>query len=167
MKNVYLIGFMGTGKTTVGKLIAKALNKVFLEMDEEIEREQAMPISEIFSRFGEAHFRKLEGQLLARISQRQDLVVSCGGGLACDQENLNTLKATGFVICLEASSRTIYERVRSSTHRPLLQVKEPQHAIEELLKKRQGCYRQADFTIDTEASTPEQVVAEAIKVINA
>ena len=104
MKNIYLVGFMGTGKTIVGKILAKKLAKEFIEMDTVIEEKEGSEIVDIFAKQGQAYFRSLEKELLGELSKREDVVISCGGGLVCDQGNLKVLKETGGSICFEGIS---------------------------------------------------------------
>ncbi|MCM8756435.1 MAG: shikimate kinase, partial [Candidatus Omnitrophica bacterium] len=143
MSNIYLVGFMGTGKTTVGKLLSQRLKKQFIEMDEFIEQREKMSIPEIFSQRGEGYFRKVEKDTLKDIANKKDCVVSCGGGVVIDNENMEILKRTGLVICLCADSKTIYERTAKDKNRPLLNVDNPQKRIEELLKIREPFYRKS------------------------
>jgi shikimate kinase len=166
MKNIYLVGFMGTGKTTVGKILAKKLNKEFIEMDEVIEEREGKKIVDIFAQEGEFYFRYLEKQLLKELAEKNDLIISCGGGLICDEENLKILKETGIVFNLVASPLTIYERTKKHTHRPLLNVSSPLKRIEELLEKRRPYYEKAHFSVDTEKFSAEEVAEEIIKIIN-
>ena len=113
MKNIYLVGFMGTGKTVVGEILAKKLAKDFVEMDAFIEAKEGSEVVDIFAKKGEAYFRELEKELLKELSVKKDLVISCGGGLICDSENLNQLKETGVVFALQASVSTIYRRTKN------------------------------------------------------
>lgn len=165
MKNIYLVGFMGTGKTVVGKLLAKKLNKKFVEMDEMIEQKEHKKITEIFSGKGEAHFRELEKDLLREISQKSDLIVSCGGGLICNQENARRLLSTGRVFNLTASAATIYERIKKHTSRPLLNVADPLTEIEQLLSRRHKYYAQAHYTVESEKKEPAAVADEIIQLL--
>jgi shikimate kinase len=166
MKNIYLVGFMGTGKTSVGKILAEKLKKEFVEMDAIIEQKEGNDIPEIFAQKGERHFRNLERKLLEELAARRDLVVSCGGGLVCDQENLDTLKASGTVFSLSASIPVIYERISQSTHRPLLNVENPLQKIESLLRQRLPYYQKAGHLIDTDEYTPSEIADKIIAIIN-
>jgi len=166
MDNVYLVGFMGSGKTTVGKILAEKINKAFVEMDEIIEADEGKPITDIFTQEGEERFRRLESKLLRDLSVRKDLVVSCGGGLICNDENLRILKDTGKVFFLRASAMVVYNRTKQHAHRPLLNVDNPLGAIEELLKKRNSFYAQAHYTIDTDNISADEVVDNIIEILN-
>ena len=166
MENIYLVGFMGTGKTAVGKILAKKLGKEFVEMDALIEEKQGSKIVDIFTKQGEAYFRSLEKTLLGSLSEREDLVISCGGGLICDQENLKLLKETGVVFALTASVSTIYQRTKEHSHRPILNVADPQEKIKQLLKERAPCYAQAQHSIDTDGLCPEEIADKIIAILN-
>jgi len=166
MQNIYLVGFMGTGKTAVGKILAKELSKEFVEMDALIEEKEGSEIVDIFANKGEAYFRSLEKALLGELSRREDLVISCGGGLVCDQENLKLLKETGVVFALRASVSTIYQRTKEHTHRPILNVDDPRGKIEQLLAKRAPYYAQAQHSIDTDNLSPEEIADKIITILN-
>jgi len=166
MKNIYLVGFMGTGKTAVGEILAKRLAKKFIEMDAVIEEKQGFKIADIFAKEGEAYFRNLEKTLLGELSKREGLVISCGGGLICDQENLKLLKETGVVFALKASVSTIYQRTKDHAHRPILNVGNPQEKIKQLLKERAPYYAQAQHSIDTDNLSPEEIVDKIVAILN-
>jgi len=166
MENIYLVGFMGTGKTVVGKILAKELSKEFVEMDACIEEREGSKIVDIFANKGESYFRGLEKIMLDELSQREDLVVSCGGGLICDSDNLKQLKATGAVFALRALVSTIYQRTKDHSHRPILNVDNPQERIEQLLKKRVAYYMQADHSIDTDGFSPKEIADKIIAILN-
>jgi shikimate kinase len=166
VKNIYLVGFMGTGKTTVGKILAAKLKRQFIEMDEAIEKEEACSITEIFATKGEPYFRKLESDLLKKLSTETDLIVSCGGGLICNKENLKILTETGTVFNLAASAKIIYERTKKYSHRPLLNVANPVLKIDELIKIRNQYYNKAHHTIDTTEINPDEVAEKIIDELN-
>ena len=166
MQNIYLVGFMGTGKTTVGKILAKSLGKEFVEMDAVIEVREGSEVVDIFAKKGEVYFRKLEKELFKKLSVKKDLVISCGGGLICDEENLRRLKETGTVFCLKASALTVHQRIKEHTHRPILNVEDPQKKIEELLKERAPYYIQAQHLIDTDNFSPEEIADKIIAILN-
>lgn len=149
--NLALIGFMGTGKTTVGHLLAEVLNFEFVDTDHLIEKNTGKSIRDIFAQDGEAVFRKLEQQLIAELTRRQKLVISCGGGLAANTDNLASLKTHALVVCLWASPEKIWQRVRHQHNRPLLDDPDPQAKIRELLAAREPFYRQADVIVNTDS----------------
>ncbi len=165
MKNVYLVGFMGTGKTVVGKLLADELGREFIEMDALIEKEQKKSISRIFAEEGEAYFRGLEHKLLKNLSLKSDLIVSCGGGLVCNPANLALLKKSGVLICLSASAEEISQRTKKHTSRPLLNVNNRIEKIKELLEKRKSCYDQADYKVDTDKLQPGEVASKIEEIL--
>ncbi|ACI21496.1 MULTISPECIES: shikimate kinase [Thermodesulfovibrio] len=163
MKNIVLIGFMGTGKTSVGKLVAKKLGFDFVDVDEVIEKATGMEISEIFSKFGESRFRDIEEEMIKLITPKKRQVIATGGGVVLRDENMKRLKKDGVIFCLRASENVIFERLKQTTNRPLLQVENPEERIKELLQKRMPLYEKADFCIDTEGLTPEEVAEKIIK----
>ncbi len=156
---------MGTGKTSVGKLLAKNKKWQFLDLDELIELREKRSISDIFSQDGEPYFRKLEKRALKQVSQEKKFVVACGGGIVLDKENIKIMKATGKVICLTALPDVILSRTCGYAHRPLLNVTDPKKQIELLLKLRAPFYAQADKTIDTSKIPVKKVVEKITRII--
>jgi len=165
MHNIYLIGFMGTGKSFVGRIVANELGAQFMEMDEELERRAGKKISDIFKDEGEAHFRLMERTLLEELSRKDGYVVSCGGGAACNDYNMALIKTSGLSFNLQSSAEKIYERTKKNTDRPLLQVADPLAKIKELLAKREPFYNQADHHIRSEEETPDQVAQAILKIV--
>ena len=164
-KNIVLAGFMGTGKTFTGRALANRLGTKFIDTDTLIEKEAGITIPEIFKKFGEPHFRKLEREIVKRVSEENGAVIAVGGGAIVDPDNLADLKKKGIIICLTASPDLILSRVERNSDRPLLQVEDRIGKITELLEKRAPYYEQADFTIDTDGKTPEQVADEILKTV--
>jgi shikimate kinase len=164
--NIYLTGFMGTGKSEVGRLLAAAKRWTFVDLDERIEEEEGASIPEIFRDKGEAYFRTRERSALAAVAAATDTVVSCGGGIVIDPANRRLMKDTGSVICLSARAEVILERTRTFCHRPLLNVPDPRAKIEALLKERQPFYAQADSTIDTSDLSPAQVCGTILEFLS-
>lgn len=162
-KNIVLIGFMGTGKTTVGKILAKKLGMSFVDVDELIEKTAGLKISEVFARFGEAYFRDIETEIIKSITKNFSQVIATGGGAVLRDENLNALKSNGVVFCLTASEELIFDRIKDNNERPLLQVENPKEKIRELLAKRMPRYMMADFIINTDGLTQEEVSEKIIK----
>jgi shikimate kinase len=166
MRNISLVGFMGTGKTTVGRILARRLGYRFVDVDDEIEREQCVAISHIFSEFGEPHFRHLEHDMIKRLSDMTGLVISAGGGAVINPENIDNMKAGGPMVCLAAGPDEILSRVEGSTHRPLLQVQDPRGRIQELLNARAAFYARADVTVDTDGLAPEEVADKVMEAVD-
>jgi shikimate kinase len=162
IQNLALIGFMGTGKTTVGRLLAEQLHFTFLDTDEQIEANSGKQITEIFAQQGEPVFRELERQLVEQLAHRTQTVISTGGGLPVNPANLASLKSHSLVVCLWASPERIYERVRNQEHRPLLRDPDPLAKIRALLAAREPFYRQADVLINTELRSLREVVQQVI-----
>ena len=148
--NLALIGFMGTGKTSVGRLVADNLGFEFLDTDELIQSHTGRTIADIFAKDGEPAFRALDKQVIQEISTRAKTVIATGGGLPTNAENLAVLKSFALVVCLWASPEKIWERVRHQSHRPLLHDANPQKKIRELLAVREPFYKQADVLINTD-----------------
>ena|SRR3989338_4063428 len=164
MSNIVLVGFMGTGKSVVGKLLAEKLCREFLELDEIIEKREGVSIKDIFEKKGERYFRRLEKSVVKDASDKKDAIISAGGGAIVDEENFKNLKKSGVIICLEASPGIILRRTRGLATRPLLNVSNPKAKIEELLKKREPYYKKADFRINTDNLTVKQVVEKIIEL---
>ena len=156
---------MGTGKTVVAKILSQRLKREFVEMDEVIEKETGKPIAKIFAEDGEPHFRTLEKKLLRELAQRSDLIVSCGGGLICDEENFKLLKESGAIFNLRARPQTIYQRTKDKDIRPLLNVRDPLEKIKDLLKQRKPFYEKADYSLDTDEDTPEEVADKITQLL--
>ncbi|MDD4012626.1 MAG: shikimate kinase [Candidatus Omnitrophica bacterium] len=166
MKNIILIGFMGTGKTAVAKAIAKSLAMKYVSTDELIEKKEGRTIAEIFSSSGEAYFRMIEKKVVEEISRVPGQVVDTGGGVVLDHDNIENLKKGGTVICLWASPETVYRRTASCRHRPLLNVEDPMRRIRELLEYRTPFYHKADHHIHTDADSIESVARKAEEIAN-
>jgi shikimate kinase len=162
--NIYLVGFMATGKTVVGKALAKKKKWHFLDLDELIELRQKLTISDIFAKEGEPYFRRIEKKVLKEVAAEKKFVVACGGGIVLDTENIRLMKGTGKLICLSADIETILNRSSGFGHRPLLNVKNPKEKIEVLMKLRAPFYAQADVMIDTSKLSIEEVVQKIIKL---
>ncbi len=158
---------MGTGKTTVGKMLAGELNRCFREMDEEIEKLEKRTINDIFAQEGESYFRRKETEVLERLAGQDHLVVSCGGGVIIAEKNRELLKQSGIMICLTAEADIIYQRTKSCKNRPLLNVPDPQRKISELMRARAHLYAQAHYSIDTSKLSIREVVAKIREIIPA
>ena len=162
IQNIALIGFMGTGKSSVGQLVAAQLHFTFLDTDHVIEARAGKTISEIFEQEGEPAFRELEKKIVAELVTRKKTAISTGGGLPANPENLASLKTHSLVVCLWASPEKIWERVRSQTHRPLLNEPDPLAKIRRLLAEREPFYRQADVLLNTEMRSLKDVAQQVI-----
>ncbi|MDD5561055.1 MAG: shikimate kinase [Candidatus Omnitrophica bacterium] len=163
--NIYLVGFMGTGKTSVGCQLAKEKGLNFVDLDELIELKEQRRIVDIFCREGEAYFRKIEKRVLRDVSTQKDFVVACGGGVVLDKDNIKLMKKTGTMICLSASPEEILKRTSANKDRPLLNVDKPKKRIELLLKMRAPYYMQADKIIDTSRFSVKQVAGKISKML--
>lgn len=150
---------MGSGKSTVGRMVARQLGLTFADTDEAVEARTGKRISTIFETEGEAAFRALEKEALAELVGRDDQVIATGGGLVCQPGNLELLKSRSLVVCLWASPETIWERVRHQTHRPLLRVEDPGAEIRRLIEARSGDYRRADVLVNSGLRSLREVAA--------
>jgi shikimate kinase len=157
MHNLVLIGFMGTGKSTVGRLAAHLLHFTFLDTDKVIEARAGKSIPDIFEQEGESAFRAWERRVVEELPRRRNTVIATGGGLPSQPGNLDSLKSHALVVCLWASPETIYAHVRDHTHRPLLRDPDPMARIRELLAAREPFYRQADVLVNTEQRSIREV----------
>jgi shikimate kinase len=148
--NVYLVGPMGVGKTTIGRQLARQLRKDFIDCDAEIEKRTGADIPLIFELEGEEGFRRREADMLEHLTARREVVLATGGGVVLDPENRSRLMTNGFVIYLCAPPDLLFERTSRDRNRPLLQTEDPRQRIEELLAERDPLYRQvADLVIET------------------
>ena len=160
--NIALIGFMGAGKTSVGRLVAEQLGFDYLDTDEMIQSRTNRTITDIFAKDGEPAFRKLEEQIVAELTACERTVISTGGGLPVNPKNLVSLKTHALVVCLWASPEKIWERVHNQTHRPLLNTPDPKEKIRELLAAREPFYRKADVLLNTELRHVREVAQQVI-----
>jgi len=156
--NIVLTGFMGTGKTAVGMRLAEMLCMEFVDTDDIVEEDSKMSISVIFSAMGEAHFRDLESKAVEKASKFNRYVIATGGGVVLRERNLQCLRSSGMLFCLDAIPEVIFQRTSSFSHRPLLQVEDPIGQIRKLLQIREPFYAKADHRIDTSQLTVNQVV---------
>lgn len=165
MKNIVLTGFMGTGKSGVGRILAKKLSYILIDSDAEIEKEQKMSITDIFKQHGEAIFRDIESDIIKRLSDMENVVISTGGGAVLRESNIENLRKKGVIVCLTASPETILRRVEHSNERPLLHVDNPLQKIKELLNSREQYYRNADITISTEGKGLREIASEVLEKV--
>ena len=162
--NLYLVGFMGTGKSTVGRAVAHKLGFAFVDSDHEIERQQAKGIPEIFAGEGEAAFRVMERKFIEGGHAAEKTVVSCGGGLVVQPGMAALLKGKGVVVCLHASVETILERTGRQKHRPLLNVDDPEARIRKLFAEREPIYRSTGSVILTDGRPMADIAAHVMRV---
>ncbi len=170
-QNIVLIGFMGSGKTSIGRLVAQRLGFQFVDTDAVIVERAGMQVAEIFERHGEAWFREMETTTLRSLGILNRAVISTGGGIVVREENHALLRTLGFAIWLTASEEVIFERVSRNKKRPLLQTPNPRATLHELLEKRGALYATvAQFTIDSSRLSHEaaadMVIAEARRVFS-
>lgn len=154
--NVALIGFMGVGKTTVGHLLATLLGFELVDTDRLIERREGCRISEIFSTRGEAWFRKLEADVCSELANMRGKVISTGGGLGANPDNLRSLQSHALIVCLWASPETVYRRVCNQEHRPLLKTENPLERIRDLMALRAPFYQKADILVGVDYRSPAE-----------
>ncbi len=165
MRNIILFGFMGTGKTAIGKALAEKLKMKFVDMDDLIEEREGTIISEIFASKGEPYFRRVESRVAEDVAGQTGLVVATGGGVVLKCENVRTLESTGTGVCLNASPEMIYERVRDESHRPLLDVEDPLKRIREMLEARKPYYARVKHQLNTDQLTVEEAVGKVTEIV--
>jgi shikimate kinase len=167
-RNLVLVGFMGTGKTAVGRRLAHILDRPFIDTDAEIQRQHAASVSTIFATVGECVFRQWEEAIVADVASHLAQVVSTGGGALMRTSNLAALRGSGVLIALSASPEAILQRLggtQAGKRRPLLAGPNPRDAVETLLASRQALYDQADIQIDTGGLSPQAVALKALAEI--
>ena len=147
--NIVLVGFMGTGKTSIGRRISSQLRMRYVDTDDVVERDSGRRISDIFAEDGEPAFRELESEAVRQVSRLHNAVISTGGGVVLKATNMTELKRNGIVFCLTATAEEIYKRVGHQTHRPLLQAPDPLATIQSMLAERRPYYAEADHMIST------------------
>lgn len=165
-KNVVLVGFMGTGKSSVGSRLAQRLRMQFLDMDREIEHLLGMPVDRIFRVHGEKRFRSEESIMAQKLGQKENLVIATGGGVVMNPKNIEALKQNGIVVRLQASPEDILKRVsRKKGTRPLIKKDVKVEQIVKMLNEREEYYKMADFTIDTSGRDLDDIVNNIINFI--
>ena len=169
--NIVLIGFRGTGKSTVGRLLAKRLERDFIDSDKYIESSTGKTIKSIFEDDGEEGFRKIEADTIAELSKADNKVISAGGGVVLKEENVRNLKDNGFLVLLEATPEIIHNRIaqdkKTTQQRPSLTDKKPLDEIKHLIAERKPAYKSAaDHTINTSYVSCEDIVNEIITIVN-
>jgi shikimate kinase len=164
--NVVLVGFMGAGKSSVGRILARRLGRCFVETDDLITATERRSIPEIFAEKGEAHFRRLEEEVVGLLALKSGDVIATGGGLPCHEGRPAALRALGTVIWLSGDFDTLYERAQRAGERPMLAGRTREEA-EALYRAREPFYRQADLTVDTTAMGPDQTAAQILSALTA
>ncbi|HEY5653222.1 MAG TPA: shikimate kinase [Pontiella sp.] len=161
MQNIVLVGFMGSGKTTVGKLIAEKTDMTLLDMDSMIEERVGKTINDIFANEGEAHFRMLEREMVKELSTSEGNIISTGGGIVLNADNIADFEKSGLVVCLLVDHQTVIDRLRHDTTRPLL-VGEKETKILEILESRKHLYGAIRHRISTNGRSPTSIAQEII-----
>jgi shikimate kinase len=165
-RNVFLIGPMGSGKTAVGRALAKALDLEFVDSDAEIEHRTGVDIAFIFEKEGEAGFRQRERDVIADLTLRDGIVLATGGGAVVEPDNRRNLAARGCVVYLETSVAQQLERTRHGKHRPLLVTEDPRTKLEDLLRVREPLYREiADIVVRTDGRRVQLLTDEVMRLL--
>jgi len=165
VKNLVLVGFMGSGKTDAGKVAAKRLGMAFVDMDAIIEVRLGQTISQVFEAKGEPFFREQERALVRELSAKMGQVIATGGGIVLDAGNLREFERTGVVVCCWVDARVAYERTKHARHRPLLEADADRLArVESLLRVREPLYKAIPLRVDTSAMSVEQQANELIRI---
>ncbi|MBU9889288.1 MAG: shikimate kinase [Candidatus Omnitrophica bacterium] len=165
-RNIYLIGMMGSGKSVTGRALAGMLDAAFVDFDAEIEKKEGRTIPEIFAQSGEPYFRDVESAVLEDISRKNHQVVATGGGVILRAENVTRMKETGTLVLLEASAKTLWQRLQYSKGRPLLNKPDPLGALTQILSDRELVYKKAcHFSVVTDGKGAEDVAREIRNMI--
>lgn len=165
MNNIILCGFMGCGKSTIGRILSKRAGLEFVDMDLYIQDKAGMTVSEIFEKYGEERFREMETEACRELAERENLVIAAGGGTLAFQRNIDILKSSGRIIFIDVSYENLCIRLRRDTRRPLLQVENRDERIKELLEKRLPIYRGAASVIMNGNFTSGVVASNIMSVI--
>lgn len=158
---------MGTGKSTVARLLAAWLGRPFVDMDALIEEREGRSIPEIFAQSGEAYFRRLEAQVVGELAARQGLVIATGGGALIPEANRAAMSATGVVVCLWADEATLIARLRGQNDRPLLARPDWEEHLRDLLAQRRPAYQALPHHVDTTGKSTEEVAREVLRIYRA
>jgi shikimate kinase len=165
--NIVLAGPMGSGKTTVGRLVAERLGREFKDTDRLIEDRTGISIVRIFSERSELYFRALEREVVKEIAEQRNLVVAIGGGTIVDEENRRELSSDSLLICLLAATNVLHQRLNGTNHRPLLKGRDLRTRIEEVLRERMSVYRAVEHCIETDRLTVESVADRIVQIYKA
>jgi shikimate kinase len=164
VSHAILIGLPGVGKSTVGRRVAKTLERDFLDFDDEIARREGKSVAEIFSERGEPYFRKLEMDLTRGLARRNGMIVAPGGGWICQPGVPELLGGTGRTIYLRVTPETVFQRLRRISQRPLLAAGDPLEKLRELYSARQEIYEKADYVVDAETLDKDQLISEVARI---
>lgn len=166
LENIILIGFMGTGKTTIAKNISEKYNMQAMDIDNIIEKQEGRLINDIFLNEGEKYFRNIETNILKNLNGKKNIVVACGGGIVLKDENINYLKLCGRVVLLKSTAKTIYNRIKNCNMRPILNNNMNIDFIENMIKKRNNSYLKAsDIIVINENKSIDEVTKEVISKV--
>ena len=164
--NLVFIGFMGVGKTSVGRAVAGRLGRPFIDTDASIEHALAMSVAEIFEKHGEALFREVEKGVVEEVARQKGCVIATGGGVVLDRENVDRLRKHGFLIHLTLTPETIYRRIGHRSDRPLLRGENPRQALTSLFQSRERLYRAcSDLTIDRNGLNVEETMEKVLALV--
>lgn len=156
-KNISLIGFMGSGKSTVGRILAKKLVLLFIDLDRVIELDQEKGVSDIFKIYGEEYFRELETKVIKKIYKNKNCVFACGGGVVKRKENMYIIRENSTVVYLKISGRDAFDRLKDARDRPLIDVENKKETIEKMIEERDILYKKyAHIIVDNDNNDPEQ-----------
>ena len=165
-KNISLIGFMGSGKSTVGKILAEKLGLLFIDLDKVIELDQEKEISDIFKIYGEKYFRELETRVIKKIYKNKNCVFACGGGVVKRKENMDLISENSLVVYLNVSTGDLIYRLKEAKDRPLIDVKNKEEAVERMMKERDALYRKyAHIIINNDNDNSDQTVDKILAEI--
>jgi shikimate kinase len=164
-RNLVLVGLMGAGKSAIGKIVASELSIPFIDSDHEIERVSRMTIPELFEKYGEPEFRKLENRVIKRLLRSGPRVLSTGGGAFMNVDTRGTIKSSGLSLWLDADLDTLWERVLKRDNRPLLKTENPKQTLENLMIARYPTYALADLSIKSRDVKKDIVAAEVISAV--
>ena len=166
MKNIAFIGFMGSGKSTISKEVANKLNTTLIDVDDYIVEKNQMKITDMFDKYGEDYFRDKETEAIRDISKESGIIISCGGGSVLRDENVKLLKENGTIVLLKATPETIYERVKDSTSRPILNGNMNVEFIAGLMEKRRERYESVtDVEIITDNKSVDEIIDEIMQKV--
>ena len=163
-KSIFLLGYMGTGKTSVGRVLAEKLGLDVVDTDDVIVAKEGISINEIFAKHGEEYFRQVEARVVAELAEGEPVIISCGGGVPLREENRRIIKENGISVLLTASAETIYQRIKNDDQRPLLKDNMTVEHIQDMLDKRIAAYEEASkIVVDTENKSVDDICQEIIK----